>query len=133
MEDFGPPRWSLLDTAVVGRDAVRWDVDGDGTAEIVFGGLDSFLFVVDPRNGHLQQSRSVGAPITALAVVPAGRLAVGTADGSLILLDADLSPIARTKVGDAEVRCVTVLERPTGRRTIVAADETGLAVWVAID
>jgi hypothetical protein len=129
-------RWKFNGAAIHPRDAALGDVDGDGQPELVSGGGDGFLYVVG-RDGAFRFSRSVGAGITALAVVPGGAgesdsLVVGLETGQVLLLGRDLQPLGQAQVGDEAVRHLAVLRRTQGGPAIIAADDTGQSVRVEL-
>jgi len=91
-------RWSLSNPPVHPRDAALLDVDGDGRPEIISGGADGFLLVSD-ADGRYRWTRSVGVAIESLLATLAGDLLVGLSDGRVLLLSADLRPLAQARVG----------------------------------
>ena len=125
----------LCRRAVHPRDAALWDADGDGRAKMVSGGGDGFLYVVNCRDGKFCFSRSMGAAINVLAVVPGlarakgDALVVGLETGRVVFLGHGLKTIGSAELGEP-VEHLAVLRRTGGPSAILAAGSSGRAIRI---
>ena len=76
------------------------DLDGDGTKEIVFCTANGWVCALDRKGEPLWQRRLV-REVSALSVDGGGMVAVGGADGEVILLDGAGATVMRGRAGSA--------------------------------
>jgi hypothetical protein len=127
-------KWTFAGAPVHPRDVALWDADGDGQPEMVSGGGDGFLYVTNCRDGKFRSSRSVGAAITVLAVVPGtadtgDMLAVGLESGQLLLVGRGLTPMARADLGEP-IAHLAALRRAGRPPAVWAAASNGHAILI---
>ena len=129
-------KWTFAGASVHPRDVALWDADGDGQPEMVSGGDDGFLYVAGCRDGKFRLSRSVGAGINVLAVVPGaagggGALAVGLETGRVLLIGRGLTPMAWAELGEPVVH-LAVLRQAGRPPAILAAGSDGHAIRIEL-
>jgi hypothetical protein len=150
-------KWTFAAAPVHPADAALVDIDGDGQPEIISGGGDGFLYVVEARDGKFRFSRSMGAAITALAAVPVMKTGTGSATGGavteaerpsiavpvpvfivgletgkVLLVGRGLKPLGSAELG-APVEHLAVLRRAGRGPSILAADNHGRAIRVNLE
>ena len=96
------------------------DLDGDGTPEVVASSLSFNVYALDGK-GQVVWRTDLGAPVSHLAALPGPALAVACADGTVAVLDAKGTVVARGHVPSAPFALAT-----RGRRLLVT-DEVGHA------
>jgi|GEM_PF-2594298 len=128
--------WTFKGAAIHPADAALFDVDGDGKMEMVGGGADGFLYVVN-IDGKYLFSRMVGSGVTVLAVASKGAeasdvLIAGTQTGDVIALGKNLQIIGRASIGKEPVSDLASLNQAVGKPIIIASDKTGNAVSIRL-
>jgi len=114
------------------RDVTLGNIRGDDKPELISGGEDGFLYVVD-YTGKFCFSQPINHSITSLASVTvegnkSDIIVAGLASGDVILLGRDLAPIGKVRVGNNAVNQLAVLQRVGKTPIIIAADDFGQAV-----
>ena len=107
------------------REVVCWDLDGDGRSDVLVASDTGYVYALD-GNGEVRWRSELGAPVTGLAVADARghkEIAVGLANGHLVVLDARGQPTAGCG-GTSPIRFVrAVASDATGGRHYITVDE----------